>query len=412
MRVSRRRFLGVGASLAAWAVLDIAPARADTPAAAPYSTQPTWSPPRITIGTPAAGTEPGLVFVAPTPTGASSVPPGQFGPTILDNDGEPVWFLPLQNELAQNFRVQTWHDRPVLTWYEGPTGSTYGGSCVIYSPAYRELKRVHGGNGYSCDLHEFLLTERGTALISIYNEVAANLSSVGGPSSGSVVEGIVQELDVATGEVVFEWHSLDHVAVAESYRTAPSSAGDVDYFHLNSIGVDTDDNLLVSARHTSTVYKLDRKSGKILWRLGGMNSDFQLGPGAAFHFQHDARAHDDGTLTLFDNGATGEGGGRRRAGLPPAPAASRRERDDGGAGAGLPGARAAPCDRSRQRAAAAARRGVRRVGPGGRVLRAHAGRGARLRRDLPRFDLVLPRLPLPVGREPRDEPGCRGVRPR
>jgi outer membrane protein assembly factor BamB len=165
------------------------------------------------------------------------------------------------------------------------------------------VKRVHAGNGLACDGHEFTITDRNTALLAIYNEV---------PVAGSpaVVEGVVQETDIATGKVLFEWHSLDHVPLSESFRPDVTAAGNIDYFHLNSIGVDSDGNLLISARHTSTVYKLDRKTGDIIWRLGGMKSDFTLGPGATFNFQHDARTHTDGTLTLFDNGATDLGAGK------------------------------------------------------------------------------------------------------
>jgi Arylsulfotransferase (ASST) len=273
----------------------------------PFATEPTWSPSAITIDTPASGTAPGLVFVAPIGEGASTISSGTFGPTILDNSGEPVWFLPLENEVAQNFRAQTYRGKPVLTWYEGPSGSTYGGSCVIYDDAYREQKRVHGGNGYSLDLHEFLITDRDTALVAIYNTVTTDLSATGGSASAQVVEGIVQELEIETGKVLFEWHSLDQVGVDESYLETPGSSGSIDYFHLNAIDVDTDGNLLVSGRNTSTIYKLNRKTGEILWRLGGMKGDFQMGSGATFNFQHDPRRHQDGTLTLFDNGAAGTG---------------------------------------------------------------------------------------------------------
>src|SRR5262249_1344903 len=159
---------------------------------------------------PASGTAPGLVFVAPTGHDAiftsQTATQGQFGPMILDDSGELVWFLPLATEVAQNFRVQTYRGRPVLTWYEGQTGSTYGGSCVIYDSGYRELKRVHGGNGLSCDLHEFLITERGTALLSIYNVITTSLASIGGPASAQVTEGIIQELDIENGKALFEWH--------------------------------------------------------------------------------------------------------------------------------------------------------------------------------------------------------------
>jgi hypothetical protein len=264
----------------------------------------------VVVTTPATGTAAGLIFVAPISLTSTEVAPGRFGPLVVDDEGQPVWFLPLATVLAQNLRVQKYRGRQVLTWYEGPAGGVYGGSCVVYGSDYRELMRVHAGHGFDCDLHEFLITSRNTALLTVANEVSADLSAIGGPTDGRVVEGVVQELDITSRSVLFEWHSLDHVALEESYRPNVTSAGNVDYFHLNAIAVDTDGDLLVSARHTSAVYKLDRATGAVKWRLGGMKNDFQMGPGASFNFQHDVRAHDDGTLTLFDNGATGPGAGQ------------------------------------------------------------------------------------------------------
>ncbi|HZF57900.1 MAG TPA: arylsulfotransferase family protein, partial [Rubrobacter sp.] len=74
-----------------------------------------------------------------------------------------------------------------------------------------------------------------------------------------------------------------------------------DYFHLNSIEVDHDGNLIVSARRTSAVYKIDRASGEVIWRLGGKKSDFEMGAGTRTAYQHDARRQGDGTITIFDN---------------------------------------------------------------------------------------------------------------
>jgi hypothetical protein len=102
--------------------------------------------------------------------------------------------------------------------------------------------------------------------------------------------------------VLFEWHSLDHVALDESYAPVESP---YDYFHINAVNLDSDGNLLVSGRHTWTVYKIDRLTGAILWRLGGKKSDFQLGPGAAFAWQHDPLPAGDGTIRLFDNEGNG-----------------------------------------------------------------------------------------------------------
>jgi hypothetical protein len=295
--VSRRGFLVAAAAGVATLAGGRATARA-AEVAERYVTAPGWRLPEIVVNQPAAGTTPGYVFLAPFGSKAGASP----GPLIVDDAGQPVWFLPLKSEQAQNFRVQSYRGRPVLTWYESQPGALYGGTCVIYDPAYHQVKRVHGGHGYAVDLHEFVITSRGTGLLAI-----ANVVSSGG---GKVVEGIVQELDIATGKVLFEWRSLDHVSLDESYRTGVTADGTVDYFHLNSVGVAPDGHLIVSARHTSTVYKLHRKTGAVLWRLGGMRSDFTIGDGAAFNFQHDARLHADGTLTLFDNGATDAGAGR------------------------------------------------------------------------------------------------------
>jgi hypothetical protein len=129
-----------------------------------------------------------------------------------------------------------------------------------------------------------------------------DLSSYGGPEDGLVIDGMAQEIDIESGEVLFEWRSLDHVDPEESYSApAPELEAAYDYFHINSIEEDGEDHLLISARRTSAVYKVDRESGEVAWRLGGKRSDFEMGEGADFAFQHDARRQPDGTITLFDN---------------------------------------------------------------------------------------------------------------
>ena len=180
---------------------------------------------------------------------------------------------------------------------------------LILDRFYREIGRVRPGNGYRADILEFLITPQDTALLTAYNPVPRDLSSVGGPKDGVVVDSIVQEIDIETGEVLFEWHSLEHVGLDESYRTLSKRHLRIfptnkvfDYFHLNSIDVDHDNNLLVSARNTFTVYKIERKSGDIMWRLGGKKSDFEMGPGTRTAWQHDARRQPDGTITILDNG--------------------------------------------------------------------------------------------------------------
>jgi hypothetical protein len=83
----------------------------------------------------------------------------------------------------------------------------------------------------------------------------------------------------------------------------PKKGQPFDYFHVNSVDLERKGDLLVSGRHTRTVYEISRRTGEIVWRLGGKRSDFRMGPGTRFAWQHDARRQPDGTVTIFDNGA-------------------------------------------------------------------------------------------------------------
>jgi len=248
------------------------------------------------VSTQAHDTAPGYIFIAPK-RGV-----GQDGPMIIDNRGQLVWFS--KDRYALDFKTQDYQGWPVLTWWQGKIVQGHGqGEYLIFDDSYREITRVRAGNGYLGDVHEFLISPQDTALITVYNQVPHDLSSVGGPKEGMVWEGVAQEIDIETGEVLFEWHSLDHVELDESVDEPKGPEKPFDYFHINSIDIDHDGNWIISARNTSTAYKIDRKGGEIIWRLGGKKSDFEMGQGSEFAHQHDARRQPDGTLTIFDNGA-------------------------------------------------------------------------------------------------------------
>jgi len=260
-----------------------------------FRSRPDLRPPAVAVNTRARGRARGHVFVAP------KLGRGQHGPMIVDDLGRPVWFR--EGLYALDFKVQEYKGEPVLTWWEGkakPRPSV--GEYVILDGSYREVKRVQAGNGYGGNQHDFRITPQGTALLTVYNFVSLDLSYLGGPVAGTVIEGVAQEVDIETAEVLFEWHSIDHVGVEESYVKRYYS-GRLDYFHINSIDVDHDGNLLISARNTWTIYKVDRGSGEVIWRLGGKQSDFEMGKDSRTAWQHDARRREDGTITIFDNGA-------------------------------------------------------------------------------------------------------------
>lgn len=273
-----------------------------------FRSRPDLRPPAVTVARRAGKTAAGHVFVAPK-NGPGETGPGGRGPMIVDEEGHPVWFRPLQDDEvdAMDFKAQHYRGRPVISWWEGRHTAYGQGEYIVLDDSYGEMFRVRAGDGFNGDLHEFLLTDRGTALITVYEPVPCDLSAVGGPADGIAAEGVVQEIAVETGEVVFQWRSLEHVGLWESYFPAPTDPTEpYDYIHINSVEVDHDGNLLVSARKTSAAYKLDRQTAKVVWRLDGKRSDFEMGEGTHTVYQHDARRRPDGTLTLFDNGEEGQ----------------------------------------------------------------------------------------------------------
>ncbi len=268
-----------------------------------FVSRPDLQPPTVSVTTHSPGTSPGYLFLAPYSG------PGQYGPMILDENGSLVWFEALspRGTRAANFRVQQYEGRPVLTWWQDPLRSGAGSDAgiVIADSAYRNIAIVRGGNGYQPDLHEFQITPQGTALITVYNGIDCDLRSVGGAADAAVADTMVQELDLKSGLVRFEWHSLDHVALADSYASGvrSSQVTPLDYFHINSIDVQQSGDLLIDARNTWAAYDVDRHTGQVRWELGGKHSSYMMGPGTRTAWQHDAREQPDGTITFFDNGA-------------------------------------------------------------------------------------------------------------
>lgn len=263
-----------------------------------FASRPDLHPPAVQIDQPPSGLAATSkdIFVAPQNE------PAQNGPMILAPDGSLVWFDPIAVRtklLATDFRVQRLRGRRVLTWWQGTTNRGSGrGVGIIADQRYRTIATVRAGNGLQVDLHEFLITPGGTAYVIAAAPVRER--GLGRP----LIDSVVQEIDIRTGLVLFEWHALDHVPLGDSYKYSVNQPGHVlDPYHTNSISLASDGDLIVSMRNTWATYKIDRQSGQVVWRLGGKRSSFALDSDSTTAFQHAVTAQPDGTVTVFDNGA-------------------------------------------------------------------------------------------------------------
>jgi hypothetical protein len=267
-----------------------------------FHSAPTVTPPRIQVfDDSAAAAAGGDIFLSVYPG------PGQTGPEIMAPDGQLVWFLPLATgTFATNLLVQRYESQQVLTWWQG-TISHHGfglGEGEIYNDHYQPLATVSAGNGLAEDLHELQITPQGTALITAWKPLYCNLQSAGGADDVALYDPVMQEIDIKTGLVMYEWDSLDHVPLRDSYVSvkAASVAWPWDWFHMNSLQLASNGSWLISSRDTWTIFDVDSSTGQIRWRLGGRQSSFKMEPGTAFSWQHDARQLTGDLFSLFDNG--------------------------------------------------------------------------------------------------------------
>jgi hypothetical protein len=269
-------------------------------------------PPPVTILRSQPGFGHGQDFFI-TPTGDTAT--YAQGPEIIDTKGNVVWFHAAPAGLATtDFRTQKLRGQNVLTFWQGTeSGGVGNGTDYIYNDRYQQIATVSAGNGLQADAHEFLISPQNTALITAYQPGTADLSSIGGSPDQKVVNGVVQEIDIATGRVLWQWNSADHVPYSASEQPLPSSPSQTwDWFHVNAVHLDGHGGLLVNARNTWATYDVSR-SGGVQWTLGGKDSSFALqaapgqtldNAGEIFAWQHDPEALGNGYYSYFDNEST------------------------------------------------------------------------------------------------------------
>ncbi len=284
-----------------------------------FITAPNLHPMKVSVQIQKPGTAPGLIFVGPYAISESATAlVGQTGPLIMDNAANPVWFLPVSGtnkKQVTDFRVQSYLGQPVLTWWQGTLAGTVpsdlpdgtalpGARYLVYNDHYQKIMTVQARNGFTADVHEFLITPQGDALFLATKVEKANLTPYGGVKDGSFVDFEIQEINLRTGKLVFAWDVAKHVPLSASIVPAPTSANQVwDAYHLNSIDEGQNGSLLVSARDAWSVFEVSNPAvpggGKVLWQLGGkpqtqwpqftVTNDITGPYDSAFQWQHDAQ---------------------------------------------------------------------------------------------------------------------------
>ncbi|KAI4621100.1 uncharacterized protein J4E87_006728 [Alternaria ethzedia] len=295
-----------------------------------FESRPGFEPPVLSVNK-TGDTSPGVITFPQSGSGAHN-----YSLNIFQEDGELIWQSGYGDYAA--FRVSELFGEPVLAYFSGisltePWGFGYG---VIYilNQQYESIYNVtlwnetyplesiyplYDPTQYQpfswVDMHENLITPEGTMFIAAVNVTPWDLSSIGGPKDGWVVDSIALELNVTNSEILWQWSHLDHVDEVSLESAVPTyplgelgknSSYPWGPFHINSIERFEDGSYLISSRHYCSIYKVFQ-NGTVAWTLNGHSGgDFALENGLSFCYQHDARIHpsrspNTTTISLFNN---------------------------------------------------------------------------------------------------------------
>jgi hypothetical protein len=313
-KTARSLALAIGVVLAGFVGVTVAFAGSHAPPLGAYTTDgadsfvsaPSLRPPEITADhtSPAAELAPGYIFM--TSFYDLNYPPmtGQSGPLILDNHLQPIWFRSVpESVVAANLSLQSYQGKPALAWWQGKvtnTGATESGKDVVVNEHYQTIGTVTGKDGWTLTLHEIAL--RGNDVwVTANKDIPRNLSRYGGAYNGALIDSAVQEYNLKTGKLLYNWDALDHIPLSQSQASLPTNGFPWDAYHVNSLQVFANGTFLVSMRDTWAAYLVTAKTGRIQWTLGGRHSSYTFGPGADFQWQHDVVLQPHSIVTMFDD---------------------------------------------------------------------------------------------------------------
>lgn len=241
--------------------------------------------------------------------------PPTYG-VVMSRAGAPVWWL---RSSAFPFDTEIYKDRTMAWNQGGQEGNVDFGILEFRTLTGRIIRTVTPPEGGYTDVHDHLVLPNGNELIGVPTyEDGVDISAYGGSTEARVRNTAIEEV-TPDGDLVRRWDSEDHIGLDETVDPwwGPVAAGNpADVSHWNAIDV-VGKYMYLSFRHLDAIYKVNRKTGKIIWKLGGTETNKSLeirgDPRKPQHFngQHDVNVLRDGTITFFDNSTAY--GGRPRA---------------------------------------------------------------------------------------------------
>lgn len=217
--------------------------------------------------------------------------------TIIDNFGTPVFFRKMNKATSSIGLLKDGR----IAYLNGVPRK------LFFLNDMMEVTDTFSTEGFKPNGHDWDISDDGHVLLmgQVSKVVDMRLFVEGGDSLAEILDLVVQEFD-ENQNLLYTWNSADHFEITDGNENSPYldfTDNQIDHVHANGISIDSDTSFLISCRHMDEITKVDRRTGDIIWRLGGKKNQFEfINDDLRFSHQHSIRALDNGNILLYDNG--------------------------------------------------------------------------------------------------------------
>ncbi|MTH14233.1 aryl-sulfate sulfotransferase [Flavobacterium sp. LC2016-01] len=217
---------------------------------------------------------------------------------IVDYKGNLRWYHTVE---GTGFKVAHFTEEQTILSILGTNDepTSYGSEILEINLQGDTLTHIKKGQGdFKQTIHHEILKKSANELVTItVDQKIIDLTSIGGKKQDTINSDGILIMD-KKGKQLWKWSVFDDLDPLKDKNLLKTKK---DWTHANSLNYDTDGNFLISFYNNGQIWKVDSKTGKVIWKLG-KSGNMKMSPDTNFSQAHAAHIDQEGSLLFFDNG--------------------------------------------------------------------------------------------------------------
>ncbi|MEN2402770.1 aryl-sulfate sulfotransferase [Flavobacterium sp. MC2016-06] len=217
---------------------------------------------------------------------------------IVDYKGNLRWYHTLE---GTGFKVTHFtKDQSIISILgtnDEPT--SYGSEILeinLQGDTLMHIKKGQGDLKYS--IHHEIIKKSADEVVTLFvDQRITDLTKIGGKQKDTINGDGILILD-KKGKELWKWSVFDDLDPMKDKALLKTKK---DWMHANSLNYDKDGNFLISFYNNGQIWKVNAKTGKVIWKLG-KGGTMKMSADSNFSQAHAAHIDQEGSLLFFDNG--------------------------------------------------------------------------------------------------------------